>query len=149
MASPELIDKAKQVLSDTFVMYMKAHGYHWNVIGPNFVQFHEFFGELYEELHDSIDVLAEHIRAMESFAPGTLKRITELSKVVEDDKIPTPEKMINNLIDTNNKVYDIIVETYELAESEKECGYSNYLQDRLTAHKKHGWMLRSIAGKKP
>ena len=70
-----LIDQAKKVLADTFVMYMKAHSYHWNVIGPDFPQLHDFFGNLYEELHGAIDPLAEHIRALDAFAPGTLIQI--------------------------------------------------------------------------
>ena len=66
MATPELIDKAKTVLADTFVMYMKSHSYHWNVIGPDFPQLHEFFGNLYEDLHGAVDPLAEHVRALDA-----------------------------------------------------------------------------------
>jgi len=140
----ELITKSKVCLADTFVMYMRAHAYHWNVVGPNFPQYHKFFGDLYEELHDAIDDLAEQIRTLDSFAPFSLTRIRELSTIPEDTKIVSFDQMINNLIQSNDMVIATLTETYELAEKEKVYAYSNFLQDRLTVHAKHGWMLKSI-----
>lgn len=145
MASTELIDKTKQVLADTFVMYMKAHGYHWNVIGSDFPQLHSFFGDIYGELWAATDGIAEEIRTMDAFAQGTLGRMVELSSLSEDEKIPQPAKMITNLIDANEQVMKVVTECYEMAEKEKEFALSNFLQDRLTAHAKHRWMLKATA----
>lgn len=139
-----LVEKAKVALADTFVFYMKAHSYHWNIIGPDFPQLHDFFGELYEELHNAIDVLAEEIRMLDSFAPSTLSRMIQLSTITEDEKIPVPQTMIKNLYDANDKVADTIRECYRLSEQAGEFGFSNILQDRLSAHAKHKWMLRSL-----
>jgi starvation-inducible DNA-binding protein len=147
MASPELIEKAKVALADTFVMYMKAHAYHWNIIGSDFPQLHGFFGSLYEELHGAIDDLAESLRTLESFAPGSLARMAELATIKEDTQIPTPTNMINNLIEANEALMKSLTDAYEKAENEKVFAYSNFIQDRLTAHAKHGWMLKSIKGK--
>lgn len=146
--SEELIQKAKECLADTFVMYMKAHSYHWNVVGSDFPQLHDFFGKLYEELHGSLDDLAEQIRTLESFAPASLARIIELTKIKEDSKIVNVEMMLSNLLEANQRVIQTVTETYELAEKEKAYAYSNFLQDRLTVHAKHGWMLKSIINKK-
>ena len=140
----ELIEKAKVVLADTFVFYMKVHSYHWNIIGSDFPQLHDFFGKLYEELHDSIDVLAEEIRMLDSFAPSTLGRMVELSTLEEDEKIPAPQNMIKNLYDANDKVAATITECYKMAEEAEQYGFSNVLQDRLSAHAKHKWMLKSL-----
>ena len=139
-----LIEKSKVVLADTFLLYMKAHSYHWNVIGSDFPLYHKFFGKLYEELHDSIDILAEEIRTLDAFSPSTLSRMIELSTLTEDEKIPAPQTMIKNLYETNDKVVETIKECYELAEESKEYAYSNILQDRLSAHAKHKWMLKSL-----
>lgn len=144
MYSEELIEKAKECLADTFVMYMKAHSYHWNVLGPNFPQYHEFLGNLYEELHDAVDPLAEHIRALDSFAPFSLSRIIELSSIREDTKVLDVSMIFHSLVSANELVIATIKETYEIAEKEKAHDYSNFLQDRLTAHAKHAWMLKSI-----
>lgn len=149
MASTELTNKAKECLANTFAFYMKAHGYHWNVIGSDFPQLHDFFGDLYEELHGSIDDLAEQVRALDSFAPGTLARMIELAKdVTEDEKIPLPAKMVTNLMSANEGVMKCLTETYEMAEEEKEFAFSNFIQDRMTAHAKHAWMLKALSGQK-
>jgi starvation-inducible DNA-binding protein len=143
-----LVDKLKVVLANTFTMYMKTHGYHWNVIGSDFPQYHDFFGDLYAEVHGAVDDIAEQLRQINSFAPGSLQRMKELSELEEDDLVPNAAKMVVNLIAANDKVLSSLVECYEMAEEAKEYGLSNFLQDRITAHKKHGWMLKATAGQK-
>lgn len=144
----ELVEKMKVLLADTFTMYMRTHGYHWNVIGSDFPQYHEFFGDLYEELHGAVDDIAEQLRQINSFAPGTLQRMVELSTIPEDDKIPQASKMITNLIAANDAVITDLIDTYKSAEAANEYGLANFLQDRLMAHKKHGWMLKATDGQK-
>ena len=143
-----LVDKLKVVLANTFTMYMKTHGYHWNVIGSDFPQYHDFFGDLYAEVHGAVDDIAEQLRQINSFAPGSLQRMKELSELEEDDLVPNAAKMVVNLIAANDKVLLSLIECYEMAEDAKEYGLSNFLQDRITAHKKHGWMLKATAGQK-
>lgn len=140
----DLVEKSKAILADTFVFYMKAHAYHWNVVGSDFPQLHDFFGKLYDELHDAIDVLAEEIRMLDSFAPASLSRMIELTRIPEDEKIPTPQNMIKNLMDANDQVVQTITEGYNMAEYLDVHGYANVLQDRLSAHAKIRWMLKSI-----
>jgi starvation-inducible DNA-binding protein len=147
-ASSELIDNMKVVLADTFTMYMKTHGYHWNVIGSDFPQLHEFFGDIYGELHGAADDIAEQIRQIDSFSPGTLTRMIELATVVEDEKIPVAANMINNLIAANDAVLTTLMTAYKQADADEEYGLANFLQDRMMAHKKHGWMLKATSGKK-
>lgn len=150
MTNKEIIDKAKIVLSDTIVLSYKCQSYHWNVVGPDFPQLHEFFGELYDELHGSIDALAEHVRQLDAFTPTSLAELLEHSTLIDPDngKVPTPTAMASNLYDLNEALIVTLTDAYESAESEKMYGYSNYLQDRLTAHFKHRWMLKSIALRK-
>jgi starvation-inducible DNA-binding protein len=144
----ELIEKMKVVLGNTFVMYMKTHGYHWNVIGSDFPQYHDFFGDIYGELWAAVDDIAEQIRQIDAFAPGTLSRMIELSNIDEDDKIPTAPKMVTNLLDANEKVLTSLKDAYKLADENGVDGLANFLQDRMMAHTKHGWMLKATAGKK-
>jgi starvation-inducible DNA-binding protein len=144
----ELVEKMKVLLADAFTMYVRAHGYHWNVIGSDFPQYHDFFGDLYQEIHGSVDDIAEQLRQINSFAPGTLQRMKELSTIPEDDKIPLASKMITNLITANDTVIADLIDAYKSAEEAGEYGLSNFLQDRITAHKKHGWMLKATDGQK-
>lgn len=144
----ELHNALKVVLADTFTMYFKSHAYHWNVIGPNFPEYHEFFGDLYGELHGAVDTIAEQIRAVNSFAPSSLDRLKELTRIQEADTIPTSDRMFQILINDNNIVLDSLKQAYDLADKNEELGLANFLQDRMDIHKKHGWMLRATAGMK-
>lgn len=140
----ELVDKMKEVLADSFAFYLKAHNFHWNVEGPNFVEYHKFFGDLYDEVHDAIDDIAEQIRQLDAYAPGSLRRFAELSSIVDEYNIPSAIVMCSKLYEDNQKVIDCLTEAYKMAE-EKECyALSNFLQDRIQAHMKHRWMLKSI-----
>lgn len=144
----ELVEKMKVVLANTFVMYMKTHGYHWNVIGSDFPQYHEFFGDIYGELWAAVDDIAEQIRQLDAFAPGTIARMAELSQVSDDEKIPTAPNMVTNLITANEIVLTSLKEAYKIADNGGVDGLANFLQDRMMAHTKHGWMLKATAGRK-
>jgi starvation-inducible DNA-binding protein len=139
-----LVDTLKTTLADAFTFYLKAQYYHWNVEGPNFAQYHEFMGELYEDVHSSVDAIAELIRTLDSYAPGTLARFKELTSIEETDTIPSALAMLSNLEKENTKLRASLLIAYQEAEKEGEVGISNYLQDRIQAHEKHGWMLRSF-----
>jgi starvation-inducible DNA-binding protein len=139
----ELIESMKVVLATTFSFYLKSQYFHWNVEGPNFPQYHKFFGDIYEEVHDSIDDIAEHIRALDAYSPGSLDRFKELSVIKDETSIPSCMDMCKRLYDDNKKVMIVLTKAYELAEKQKELGLANYIQDRIDIHKKHQWMLKS------
>lgn len=140
----QLADQLKVCLADSFTFYLKAHNYHWNVEGPDFYEFHQFFGEIYQEVYGAIDTLAEQIRTLDVYAPGTLNRLKQLTSVVEDEGLPSPVVMSRNLFNENNKVLASLMSGYKMAEEMGELGISNFLQDRIQAHQKHSWFLRSV-----
>ncbi len=139
-----LIENMKIVLADTFAMYLKAHNFHWNVEGSNFPQYHDFLGDLYGELHGAVDPIAEHIRALDAYAPGSLTRFRELSTVRDSMTPPQTMEMFEELYGDNEIVMGSLRRAYQLAEDAGEIGLSNFIQDRYDIHKKHSWMLRSI-----
>ena len=139
-----LLDELKKVHADAFTFYLKAHYYHWNVEGPNFPQYHVFLQNLYQEVFNSIDALADLIRTLDSYAPGTLTRLKELTTIEETDDIPDALTMMSRLLMENNIVRASLLTAYRTAELTGEVGISNFLQDRIQAHEKHAWMLRSI-----
>lgn len=138
-----LLERMKVLLASNFSFYLKLHFFHWNVTGPNFPQYHEFFGNLYEEVFDANDSIAEHIRALKGFAPGSLGRFLDLT-TIKDQIDPVPaEQMISIAIQDNDKVLEVLKLAYTAAEQNAELGLANFLQDRIDIHKKHAWMLRS------
>ncbi len=141
----ELIASLHISLANTFVMYFKAHSYHWNVEGKDFTQYHGFLGDLYEELHGAVDPLSERIRIVGQYSPHSLKDILESSTIEEDsDKPSTPEEMFQNLLDANSKVQDSLNKLFELATEHKKQGIADFAAGRLDVHDKHAWFLRSI-----
>jgi starvation-inducible DNA-binding protein len=143
----ELIEELKTALATSFAFYLKAQYFHWNVTGKDFVQLHDFFGRVYEEVLDSIDTMAEHIRALDAFAPGGLKRMVDLSLIDDTDIIPTDEMMVNTLLKDNQTIIKQLNKAFQLADSENEQGLADFISQRLASHKKHAWMLRSILSK--
>lgn len=139
-----IVDTLKKVLADCFTFSLKAQFYHWNVEGPDFEQYHSFLGKLYEDVSESVDVIAELIRTLNVYSPGTLTRFKELTSIEESDSIPDARGMLSNLRRENDKLLASLITAYKEAEDAGEIGISNYLQDRVQAHEKHAWMLRAI-----
>lgn len=139
-----LADQLKTTQADAFTLYLKAHFYHWNVEGFEFPYIHSFLGDFYEDVFESIDVLAELVRTLDTYAPGTLTRFKDLTSITEDESIPDAKGMITNIYKENLVMLASLVKAYDMANTDNEIGIANYLQGRIQAHEKHNWMLRSM-----
>ena len=139
-----LVDQLKITQADAFTFYLKAHFYHWNVEGPDFAQYHEFLADLYQDVWESVDTIAELIRTLDVYAPGTMTRFKTLTTIEETDIVPDARTMFMNLAQENIKMRASLMRSYDMANQENEIGIANFLQDRIQAHEKHSWMLRSI-----
>jgi len=140
----ELIEQMKVTLASTFAFYLKAHNFHWNVEGVNFPQFHSFFEGIYTDAWGAVDGIAEHLRTLDSYAPGSLGRYSELSLIKDEINIPSAIAMMTKLTTDNGTMIEQLTKTQALAEENNKMGLANFLQDRIDAHEKNGWMLRSI-----
>jgi starvation-inducible DNA-binding protein len=140
-----LADSLKTLLATEYAFSIKAQQFHWNVEGPDFAQLHKFFGKLYQEVYDgSIDRTAEYIRSMGDYSPGSFERFSELSIIKGQTKIPRARLMIEELLANNSQMLDLLNETFATAEQENQQGIANFIAERIDAHQKHGWMLRSF-----
>jgi starvation-inducible DNA-binding protein len=140
-----LADSLKILLATEYAFSLKAQQFHWNVEGPDFAQLHEFFGNLYEEVYNnSIDRTAEYVRALGDYAPGSYERFSELTTIKGQIKIPRARLMIEELLANNGQMLDLLNETFSTAEQENQQGIVNFIAERIDAHQKHGWMLRSF-----
>jgi starvation-inducible DNA-binding protein len=144
----ELAMSLGSCLGSTFTFYMKAHGFHWNVKGQDFVEFHKLFSSIYEDAHGAVDPLAETILQLGYDAPATLSHMLSLSVIAENDNEATddPVMMSASLLEANNKVNECILRSFALANSMNEQGIANLLAERDAAHKKWAWQLRAITG---
>jgi starvation-inducible DNA-binding protein len=139
----DLIQLLNKVLADTFALYLKTQSFHWNVEGPDFSEYHELFGKIYEELQGAVDPIAEHVRALDGYAVGTMKRMIEMTTVDETVVVPPARDMFHDWMRANDEVLKSLRECYLNAERQGEIGLSNFLQDRYDIHKKHAWMIRA------
>ena len=139
-----LIEQLKTILGTNFALYLKAHGYHWNVEGSNFPQYHAFLDTYYNSVFGQLDPIAEHIRALNSYAPGSIARMLELADIQESTNIPDGLAMMRDLASDNDRFIIHLRAGIVAAENANEPAVGNFLQDILDVHQKHGWMLRSI-----
>ena len=139
-----MIETSKQALANTFVMYFKSQAYHWNVEGINFPQMHKFFGKLYEELSDAVDPFAEQIRALGEYAPRNLDEIFKLKTIDGDNVAKTLPAMVADLLIANDQSIVTLNKLFGELDAAGEQGFADFVASRLDAHKKHGWMLKSI-----
>ncbi len=140
-----LADDLKTLLATEYAFVIKAQNFHWNVEGPDFAQYHQFFGDLYSEVYkNTIDQTAEYIRTLGVYTPGSFERFGELSVITGQTKIPRAMLMIQELADDNTALLQILTQTFKSAVDENNEGIANFIAERLDAHNKHGWMLRSF-----
>ena len=141
--TPEIKLKAKQAFADSFIFYLQAHYYHWNVEGRYFSQDHGLFGKIYEEVQDNLDKFAEEIRTIGTYAPGIFDRFMDLSSIQQTADIPSAEEMYSTLIEKNARVIESLTELFEMLEGNRLHGFGDFIAGRIDAHNKHQWMLRS------
>jgi len=139
-----LADDLKTLLATEYAFVIKTQNFHWNVEGPDFAQYHNFFQELYEEVYGIIDQTAEYIRTLDVYTPGSFERFSELSVIVGQTKIPRAMLMIQELLDDNTAILQILTQTFQSATEENNEGIANFIAERMDAHNKHAWMLRSF-----
>ena len=141
----KLIVAMKIVLGTTFTVYLKHHAAHWNVEGPHFSAYHAMFGSMYEEIWQAIDPIAEQIRQLDAYAPASLERLVELSRVKGSNDILPPPDSLAMLLKDHETLLTTLTEALHLAEAADKQGLVNFLAARIEAHSKHRWQLRATA----
>ena len=141
-----VVDGLSRLLADTYTLYLKTHNYHWNVTGPMFASLHTLFEEQYTELAGAVDVIAERIRALGEFAPGSYKAFGQLTSIEEETEVPKAEVMINNLLKSHEIISRLSRELLKKDEIEHDDVSADLLTQRMEFHEKNAWMLRSLLG---
>ena len=136
----------KTALADSYAMYFKTLGVHWNVTGPSFFGLHKLTDAQYKELHVAADAIAERIRALGHVAPASFSEFRAASCVdVETPHKPTPE-MIKELVADNEAVARRMLEASNIAEDNGDKFSEDMLMQRIGIHEENAWMLRSSLG---
>jgi starvation-inducible DNA-binding protein len=139
----ELIAQLRTLQASTFIYYTKAHGYHWNVEGILFDQFHEMFSDIYTDAFDAVDTLAEWQRSFAQFAEFQVGKIAAVSNVTYDLDLNAnnPIQMLQSLLKSNEQLITDYKVAFNTATSTGEQGVANFFADRITAHEKFRWKI--------
>ncbi len=140
----DIAEGLSRLLADTYTLYLKTHSYHWNVTGPMFQGLHAMFMTQYTELGLAVDEIAERIRALGHFAPGSYRAFGKLSRIEEDDDVPAATRMIANLVKGNEAVARTARDVFAIATEANDQPTCDLLTQRMQISEKTAWMLRSL-----
>ena len=137
-------DALSNVLADTFVLYLKTHNFHWNVTGPMFHTLHQMFEEQYKELWLAVDAIAERIRSLGFIAPGAYGEFAKLTYLQESPVARNATEMIAELLRDHETAARTARSALAVARTAVDAPTEDLLTQRLAAHEKAAWMLRSL-----
>lgn len=144
-ARKEIAEVLSRLLADTYTLYLKTHGYHWNVTGPMFRSLHLMFEEQYVELRDAVDEIAERIRAVGYLAPASYRELARLTTVPEAEGTPEALDMVRSLVEGHEAVIRTARGLVDTAEAGGDVATADLASERLEVHEKTAWMLRATA----
>jgi starvation-inducible DNA-binding protein len=139
-----IADALCHLLADTYTLYLKTQNFHWNVTGPGFHSLHLLFEKQYQELALAVDEVAERIRALGFAAPATFRQFEQLSSIPESAVVPPPDAMVRQLRDGHEAAARTARGTFDAAEEANDQATADLLSDRMRAHEKAAWFLRSL-----
>jgi starvation-inducible DNA-binding protein len=142
-----LSDSLKVLLASTQSFAIKSQNFHWNIEGSDFPQYHEFFDTLYGDVSGTIDRIAEYVRILGAYTPGSLSRYSELSIIQDQTKIPRAELMFAESLQDCETMIQLVVEMFDQATQERQQGIANYMAELQDLYAKKAWFIRSILKK--
>lgn len=139
-----LVDELKVLQANVFALYSQAHGYHWNVEGMLFKQFHAFFLEIYEDVYGAIDPISENIRKLGGYAPfGPLQWASHATVRINDSVDLNLSEMLQELARVNDELIVQLKHVFEIADDEDEQGVANFIAERIDQHQFWAWQLKA------
>ncbi|MFO7299467.1 MAG: Dps family protein [Actinomycetes bacterium] len=141
----KIVAGLSELLADTYTLYLKTQGYHWNVTGENFRAYHLMFEEQYQELALAVDEVAERIRALDAVTPASFKEYSSLTVIPEAAEFPAAEQMVADLIADHEKLIERARPLVDLADEAGDVATADLVTTRIEAHEKTLWMLRATA----
>ena len=133
-----------KLLADSYTLYLKTHNFHWNVTGPMFQTLHLMFEQQYTELSTAVDLIAERIRALGVYAPGTYSEFSKLTSIKEPVGVPNSREMIQQLVEGHEAVIRTARAAFSAVDKASDEASADLLTQRMQLHEKTAWMLRSL-----
>jgi starvation-inducible DNA-binding protein len=140
----DLISGLKTTLANVVALYLRSHGHHWNVEGPDFAEYHALFETIYTDIYGSIDPLAENLRKLGDYAPYRLERLVELKTLPETPRVANEARSLaNDLLEGNVFLVNEYKALFKVANAADEQGIANFIAERIDQHQKWVWQLKA------
>ena len=147
--SPSLVLALKKTLAEAYVLYHTIHGFHWNLKGSDFYEYHKFYDEMVDDIYESIDPIAENIVKLGDVAPFVMSQLAGLSDIEEVGIFSTdPLELSRKFLEMNSQYVDHLKSTFNISNKENEQGVANFIAERIDMHQKWNWFLKASLGEK-
>ena len=135
-----------RLLANTAVLLQQTLHYHWNIVGPEFNDYHKMLDDQYNELFKDLDLIAERVRAVQAEALGTMQDMIKHADLKEDGgPTPTSKQMMINILHQYERHIKAMSDGIILLEKEtSDFGSKKMLEDLIEKYEKTAWMLRSL-----
>lgn len=140
----EIAQALSKYLASVYTLYVKTQNYHWNVEGQMFRSLHLMFEEQYNDLAGAVDEIAERIRSLGEYAPGSFVEFSKLSSIEEATGRVDALDMVKDLVNGHESVICEGRKIIEMADEANDASTSDMLTTRMDIHEKNAWMLRSV-----
>lgn len=142
-----LVQALKKMLSEAYVLYHTIHGFHWNLKGADFYEYHKLFDEIVSDIYEHIDPIAENIVKLDNVAPFVMSQLVSMSGIEEVGLFSKdPLELTRKFIEMNSKYIDNLKSTFKIANDEDEQGIANFIAERIDQHQKWNWFLKASLG---
>lgn len=142
-ADQQIAKYLSQVLADTYVLYLKTQNFHWNLVDGRFYFLHKMLEEQYEDLAEAVDEIAERLRALDFKSPGSMKQFLAITSLKEAEGEYSATEMLQQLLHDHTAIAKELRPKIEEATRQHDEGSADLFIQRLRAHEKTAWMLRS------
>lgn len=138
------VDVLETLLASVIDFSYRAVGFHWNVTGEDFSQYHDLFGKIYEDAEGSIDPLAENIRKIGGFPNVSIAKLASESALPPCEvKGGEPKTLVAHLLMANEALIEGLNNAFKVFDVLGNEAICNFLADRLDMHHKWSWQLAS------
>ena len=132
------------MLAEAYVLYHTIHGFHWNVKGSDFYEYHKLFNEIYDDIYESVDTIAENIIKLGGEAPFAMSQLVKISGIAETGLFSkNPVELSKKFYDMNQEYIQNIKKAFKVANKDNEQGVANFIAERIDQHQKWGWFLKA------
>lgn len=138
-----IADKLNELLADYSIFYQNARNYHWNITGRRFFELHEKFEELYEDLKQKIDEVAERILTLGHTPEHRYSAYISNASISEASIVSDGEQAVNEIMESLRILIDKQKVIGKMADEAYDNGTQSQLDGYIEEQEKLIWMYNA------